>query len=289
MKNAKGAEFVRFFVPIIQVLKDLDGSGTANEIIDRCIEKLDISEQEQRAMLKSGISRVRNQAQWARFYLVKAGFVESSQRGVWSLTEKGRKTSFTDEVAIQAYKNSSQLFAKEYAEGAKLTKNGAVEGESTKQIASLDHRAELLGLLKSLPPAGFERICQRLLRESGFQQVAVTGRSGDGGIDGEGVLEVNPFVTFKVMFQCKRYKGAVSPSTVRDFRGAMLGRADKGIIMTTGTFTVDAKKEARREGAPAIELVDGEKLVSMFEQLELGLFPRKAYELDDSFFEDFKK
>jgi restriction system protein len=289
MKNSKGAEFVRFFVPIIHVLKDLGGSGTANEIIDRCVEKLRISEQEQKAILKSGVSRVRNQAQWARLYLVKAGYLESSQRGVWSLTEKGRKTSFTDDVAIHAYKHSSQLFAKEYTQGAKLTKKGTVEGESTKQVVALDHRAKLLGLLKSLPPAGFERICQRLLRESGFQQVAVTGRSGDGGIDGEGILEVNPFVTFKVMFQCKRYKGAVSPSTVRDFRGAMLGRADKGIMMTTGTFTVDAKKEARREGAPAIELVDGEKLLSMFEQLELGLFPRKAYELDDTFFDDFKK
>jgi len=289
MENAKGAEFVRFFVPIIQVLKDLGGSGTANEIIDRCIEKLSISEQEQKVMLKSGTPRVRNQAQWARLYLVKAGYLESSQRGVWSLTEKGRKTNFTSDVAVQAYKNSSKLFSQEYSQSAKLAKKSAIEIEPAKEINGLDHRAKLLDLLKSLPPAGFERICQRLLRESGFQQVAVTGRSGDGGIDGEGILEVNPFVTFKVMFQCKRYKGAVSPSVIRDFRGAMLGRADKGIMMTTGTFTIDAKKEARREGAPAIQLVDGEKLVSMFEQLELGLHPRKAYELDEVFFDDFKK
>lgn len=150
------------------------------------------------------------------------------------------------------------------------------------------HREGLLTILKSLPAAGFERLCQRLLRESGFQHVTVTGRSGDGGLDGNGVLEVNPFVSFRVLFQSKRYAGAVTPAQVRDFRGAMAGRADKGIILTTGTFTAEARREAVRDGVPPIELVDGEKLIDMFEKLELGLKPRTAYEIDDDFFEDFK-
>ncbi len=139
----------------------------------------------------------------------------------------------------------------------------------------------------ALPPSGFERLCQRLLRESGFQQVIVTGRSGDGGIDGNGLLQINPFVSFQVLFQCKRYAGSVSASQIRDFRGAMMGRADKGIILTTGTFTKDAKNEAIRDGAPPIELVDGEKLLAMFEQLELGLKPVTTYEIDDDFFGEF--
>jgi len=147
----------------------------------------------------------------------------------------------------------------------------------------------LLNLIKLLPPAGFEKLSQKLLRESGFQEVVVTGRSGDGGIDGMGVLQVNPFVSFNALFQCKLYQGAVAPSRVRDFRGAMMGRADKGIIITTGTFTLDTKKEARRDGVPPIELVDGDLLVQMFERLELGLFPRTTYIVDEKFFEDFKK
>jgi restriction system protein len=126
-------------------------------------------------------------------------------------------------------------------------------------------------VLRALQPAGFEQLCQRLLRESGFKQVTVTGRSGDGGVDGHGVVEVNPFVTFRVLFQCKRYAGTVSPTQVRDFRGAMAGRADKGIILTTGTFTPDARREAERDGVPPIELVDGDKLLDLFESLELGL------------------
>ena len=138
-------------------------------------------------------------------------------------------------------------------------------------------------------PNGFERICQRLLRESGFEQVKVTGRSGDGGIDGHGILQVNPFVSFNVLFQCKRYRGTLSFSIIRDFRGAMMGRADKGIIITTGIFSINAKKEARRDGVPPIELVDGEKLIDMFELLELGLKPRKTYDIDYNFFEEFNQ
>ena len=143
-----------------------------------------------------------------------------------------------------------------------------------------DYREELVQTLQSLPAAGFERFCQRLLRESGFQEVTITGRSGDGGIDGIGILQVNALVSFKVLFQCKKYAGSVTPSHVRDFRGAMTGRADKGIIITTGSFTSEARKEAVRDGAPPIELVDGEKLAGMLEQLELGLRPRQTFEVD---------
>jgi restriction system protein len=142
--------------------------------------------------------------------------------------------------------------------------------------------------MQTLPPQGFERLCQRLLRESGFQQVKVTGRSGDGGIDGIGILQINPFVSFKVLFQCKRYVGAVGAPQIRDFRGAMMGRADKGLILTTGTFTADAQTEAVRDGAPPVELVDGQGLVTLLEQLELGLVPRTTYEVDFRFFEEFK-
>ena len=159
------------------------------------------------------------------------------------------------------------------------------EGSGT---PSKDYRSETLDILLSLPPAGFERLAQRLLRESGFTQVVVTGQSGDGGIDGYGTLQINPLVSFKVLFQCKRYSKSVSPSQVRDFRGAMAGRADKGIIVTTGTFTTEARREATRDGVPPIELIDGEKLIDMLENLELGLRPVTTYELNHAFFTEFK-
>lgn len=151
-----------------------------------------------------------------------------------------------------------------------------------------ENEPQLLPILKSLSPEGFERLCQRLLRENGFQNVKVTGRSGDGGIDGEGILEINPLLSFKVIFQCKRYQGSVGAGMIRDFRGAMIGRADKGIVITTGRFTMDAKREAVRDGVDPIELIDGEKLVQMFERLQLGVRPRTVFEVDLEFFRDFR-
>ena len=146
-----------------------------------------------------------------------------------------------------------------------------------------------MDIIRSLSPAGFEKLCQRLLRESGFQQVEVTGRSGDGGIDGKGLLQINPLLSMQVVFQSKRYQAstAVTVSQIRDLRGAMAGRTDKGIFVTTSTFTADARKEALREGVPPIELVDAQKLVMMFEELELGLTPKTVYDVDRKFFEEF--
>lgn len=287
MKQAKGPIFIRFFKPVIQVLKESGGSGTTAEIIDQTIEKMKISEKEQEETIKNGQYRVRNQVNWARLYLVRAGYLDSSKRGIWSLTEKGMSLDLSAFDVLGTFKQAQKIFRDE-----KKTKSQAESFEDdavAHEIEPQDHRVKLLNLIKSLPPGGFERLSQRLLRESGFQQVTVTGRSGDGGIDGMGVLQVNPFVSFNVLFQCKRYQGAVTPSQVRDFRGAMMGRADKGIIITTGTFTLEAKKEARRDGVPPIELVDGELLIDMFERLELGLAPRTTYDVDEKFFEDFKK
>lgn len=289
-RKSKGPQFVRYFGPVIEVLKELDGSGRPAEVREKIVERLTVSEADQNDILGSGQSRFDNQVAWARFYLVKAGYLDSSVRGVWSLTEKGRNASLTHEQALAIFKEVRQNYSvgdEDTFRSTDITFSKKIEDEAIVPDDE-DHRAILMKVLRDLPPDGFERLCQRLLRESGFERVTVTGRSGDGGIDGIGILQMNPFVSFKVLFQCKRYSGAVSASQVRDFRGAMMGRADKGIIMTTGTFTADAGKEAVRDGVPPIELVDGAKLMDMFEALELGLKPKKAYEVEYAFFEEFK-
>jgi restriction system protein len=290
----QGPRFVRFFGPVIEVLKDLGGSGSPEEVRAMVASRLAISEREQGELLPSGSSRFDNQVAWARFYLTRAGLLDSSRRGVWSLTEKGRGTTLSHVAALQLFKEVHKLFAAKRKARSKAGEPEELLEESSPEAAVAaqgpsSHREALLAILKSLPAPGFERLCQRLLRESGFQHVTVTGRSGDGGLDGNGVLEVNPFVSFRVLFQCKRYRGAVTPAQVRDFRGAMAGRADKGMILTTGTFTAEGRREAVRDGVPPIELVDGEKLVDMFEKLELGLKPRVAFSIDEGFFEDFRK
>jgi restriction system protein len=243
--------------------------------------------------LASGQSRFENKVAWVRQYLVLAGYIDRSRRGVWSLTEKGRTSgTLSDEEIHQLLldiqrrgKNASTNAATAADDTAEEDSEGAVPED---QAANGGYKSSLLSLLLELPASGFERLCQLLLRESGFEQVIVTGRSGDGGIDGHGILRVNPFVTFKVLFQCKKYAGSVGARHVRDFHGAMLGRADKGIILTTGSFSRDAYREATRDGVPPIELVDGEHLVALFEQLELGLTPRTTYDIDYKFFEQYQ-
>lgn len=283
-------QFVRYFGPVLEALQQLGGSGRPEEVRARIVQTLRLSDKDQAEPMASGISRFENQVHWARFYLSKAGFIDSSRRGVWSLTDKSRGLpSLTSDQAREIFRGVASQFAKDKpanSEAAAASEEGTTEEQA--EAAGLDYAADLSAKLMALPPGGFERFCQRLLRESGFQQVTVTGRSGDGGIDGIGILQVNTLVSFKVLFQCKRYRGAVGPGHVRDFRGAMMGRADKGIILTTGSFTADARKEAVRDGVPAIELVDGDKLVEMLEQLELGLSPKRTFEVDASFFRDFE-
>lgn len=288
-----GPKFVRFFSPVLQALKELGGSGRPSEVRDFIAKQLDLSEAERTELLEGGAPRFDNQVAWARFYLVKAGLVDSSKRGVWSLSDRGREIeSLTIDQSLLLFKQVHAEFESDRTSADVTEEDEAVEESiapnDTEVSDDSSYRRKLLDMMLSLPPDGFERLCQRLLRESGFEQVTVTGRSGDGGIDGHGILQVNPFVSFKVLFQCKRYSGSVSSPQVRDFRGAMMGRADKGIILTTGTFTPDAQKEAVRDGVPPLELVHGEKLLDMFESLELGLIPRKTYDVDLHFFKEFQ-
>jgi restriction system protein len=186
--------------------------------------------------------------------------IENSARGVWALTAEGQKSNTVNKDKVRRFVQEEDRKNRE----ERKSQEGGEPGE-------LGWEAEVLAALKSMPPEAFERLCQRVLRESGFIQVEVTGKSGDGGIDGRGVVKLGAILSFHVHFQCKRYKDTVSASVIRDFRGAMVGRADKGIILTTGTFTREAKAEALRDGAPPLDLIDGEEFVQMLKAYRLGV------------------
>lgn len=286
-EKEEGAQFVRYFGPVLNALRSLGGSGTPDEVVERIAQDLNVSDEVQNELLPSGELRFRNRVAWARFYLVREGLLDSSKKGVWSLTEIGQSTKLTPEKSREVFQKWTRFFQAQRKAKASIAAPEAEQGAGVAATAPNDYRSEVIEVLLKLPPNGFERLSQRLLREAGFTQVVVTGKTGDGGIDGYGTLQVNPLVTFKVLFQCKRYAGSVSPSQVRDFRGAMAGRSDKGIVITTGTFTTEAKREATRDGLPPIELIDGEKLIDMLESLELGLKPVTTFEIDEAFFNEF--
>lgn len=275
-----------FMLPTLQVLRELGGSASIEEIQDRVALRMTLrQEQLDLAYAASGGLIAADRMSWARSRMKPPGFVESAGRGVWVLTDLGRQAADwpADKVkraSADAYKALSAA-RREAAGAADATVSGEAE-------TALDWSDTLLAKLRAIEPAAFERLSQRLLRESGFVKVEVTGKSGDGGIDGSGVLRMN-LISFQVLFQCKRYAGSVGASVVRDFRGAMQGRADKGLIITTGGFTADARREATRDGAPAIDLIDGEALCLLLKDLALGVTTRqivtKKVDVDAGFFD----
>ena len=259
--------------PLLNALNNLGGSGSIDEIYEKVVELEDIDEEilsTPHNLEKSNQTEVAYRLAWARTYLRKYGFLENSSRGVWTLTPKAK-----DEVSVKpndVLKYVRQLDKNDPKQKKKNTQNSIELKDSEAPEEAKLWKEELHHLLtQEISPDAFERLTQRLLRESGFIQVEVTGRSHDGGIDGKGIVRINGFMSFHVIFQCKKYQGSVSSSAIRDFRGAMVGRTDKGLFITTGTFTSSAIKEATRDGAPPIDLVDGEHLAEKLKELNLGV------------------
>ncbi len=262
-----------FMLPTMKVLDAHGGSASNEEIQEALIEMMALTpEQMEVTYPTSGVQVVPDRMSWARSYLKYPGFVDNPKRAVWVLTEEGRAALNWSDAAIR--KAVAQGYA-DRQQAIKAAKAASPEADPEPEETALDWTDTLLATLRAMDPAAFERLAQRLLRESGFVRVEVTGKSGDGGIDGSGVLRMN-LISFQVLFQCKRYAGSVPSSTVRDFRGAMQGRADKGLIITTGTFTADARKEATRDGAPAIDLIDGEALCELLRERGLGVRVRQV-------------
>jgi restriction system protein len=260
--------FDTFMNPVIQALKSLGGSGTIEEINNKVAEIAGLSDEQLEVLHnpeKGGQTEVEYRLAWTRTYLKKYSVLENSSRGVWALTPKGRQLDRVNPRTVRRF----------VQERGKKAPAVGVEDELDEASAELSWREELLDTLLTMDPSAFERLVQRFLRESGFIQVEVTGQSGDGGIDGKGIMRLGGLLSFHVIFQCKRYRGSVTVSQVRDFRGAMVGRADKGLLITTGNFTKDAMREATRDGAPAIDLIDGDLLLDKLKELGLGVRTEK--------------
>ena len=252
--------------PTLKALEARGGSASIQELSEQVAVGLELPDE----MLdilhgKSGPkSEVDYRASWARTHLKFINAVDNTTRGIWTITEVGRE--------IQTDQKVRELVRLELAKRNKErnSRGPGSEDENDDGGDEQDWEETLLNIVRRIEPPAFERLCQRILRESGFAKVEVTGRSGDGGIDGSGVLRVN-LISFHVRFQCKRYTGSVGAPEIRDFRGAMVGRADKGLFVTTGGFTKDAEREAVRDGAPAIDLIDGTALCKLLKDLDLGV------------------
>ena len=248
------------FNPLLSALHELGSSASISELEQAVARILKLSESDLEVPHDGNRTKFSYNLAWARTYLKRFGLIENSSRGVWALTSDGQKTSSVQKETVKKFvveEDKKRRVERESQEADEPDESG--------------WEADVLEALKRMAPEAFERLCQRVLRESGFIQVEVTGRSGDGGIDGRGVVKLGAILSFHVHFQCKRYKDTVPAPVIRDFRGAMVGRADKGIILTTGTFTREAKAEALRDGAPPLDLIDGDEFVQMLKNYRLGI------------------
>ena len=269
---------------LFQAMKELGGSGSLHEIDEKTIELLNISpEILEVKQSSSNKTEIEYRLAWTRSYLKKVGILENSLRGVWSSTAKGQELEEIDPVEIVLQVRKMLRLKKqpdpEYPEQEEIENEGLAVPDEIQ-----DWRDQLKNLLFQLKPDAFERLTQRILRESGFVQVKVTGKTGDGGVDGTGIIKLNGMISFHMIFQCKRYTGTVPSKEIRDFRGAMQGRADKGLFITTGRFSSSAIQEANRPGTTPIDLMDGDDLVEKLKELQLGVLPVTDYIIDESWF-----
>lgn len=271
MSAGKMVTYDQLMLPLMKALVNLGGSGSIDEIYEAVVE-LEKFDEETLAILhnpeKSSQTEIGYRLAWARTYLKKAGFLENSSRGVWALTDKARQAPEIDSREIVNYVRS--LDRKASQDATDPSDPAASVDESPEEVLAWREKLHHI-LIEEMSPDAFERLTQRMLRESGFVHVEVTGRTGDGGIDGKGIARINGLMSFHIAFQCKKYKGSVGAPEIRNFRGAIVGRADRGMFITTGSFTKAAIEEANRDGVAPIDLVDGDQLADKLKELSLGV------------------
>ncbi|MCL4339455.1 restriction endonuclease [Patescibacteria group bacterium] len=273
-------KYDEMFNVLLQALHELGGSASVQEMLDKVAEILKLTDRDINEVHRGNRTKLDYRLAWTRNYLKRYGLLENSSRGVWALTAKGLQVKTVDKDEVN-----------------RTVKKYDINHDTAELSDDSDHdlkvseswREEMLDMIKKLPPDVFERLCQRILREAGFIEVKVEGRSGDGGIDGRGIVRLGGFVSFRIIFQCKRYQGSVTSQEIREFKGTMSGRADKGLFITTGNFTRDAKQEANRDGSTPIDLIDGRDLTEKMKELRLGikLKTEEVVTVDQEWFSNF--
>ncbi|MEL7275898.1 MAG: restriction endonuclease [Pseudomonadota bacterium] len=297
IEDSRAPEVSKLMLATVNALKDIGGSANLQELDERVVELEGVSEAEQQITMPNDQRPKLNYfLAWARTYLKRGGAVQNSSRGVWALTEAGELVESLDHCETIYQQVQAEERERQKQKRAKIQENKKRKDEPPLlELSQTDEdgvgrgwKEELLQTLGLVSPSGFERLSQRLLREAGFIKVEVRGKTADGGVDGIGVLRVN-LVSFQVYFQCKRWKGSVGSKEIRDFRGALQGRADKGLFITTGTFTSQASEEATRDGAIAIDLIDGDRLCDLLKQFGLGVSIKMVEEVTvhPTFFQDY--
>lgn len=286
--DARIPRYSKLLTPTFLALKELGGSGSNDEILNQIIKDLNLPDEvvDIAHLGNQNMTELAYQAAWARTYLKIFGAIENSARSVWSITKGFSSASEVDAKSVVQHVNKlkQRKHESKNAEAFKPEDDNTSNDDYEYPDEAKPWRVHLSEILKNMDPYGFERLAQRVLRECGFTQVEVTKKSGDGGIDGTGKLKINGIFSFNVAFQCKRYNDLVGAGAIRDFRGSLTTDIEKGVLITTGTFSKAAKDEASNPGKQQIDLIDGEEFINKIAEYGIGVREVKTYEIDEEFF-----
>lgn len=275
-KKHKAPGYADLLLDTLKVIASRGGSASIEEIHDGVVERCKFPDDvvDELHPGSTVTTELEYNLAWARTYLRKNGLVLRSKNGVWALTKLGVEASKKDSIDKKAIVKGAVAVQK-----AETAGNNPLEIEERRPW-----RDSLSEILHNMNPFAFEVLAQRLLRECGFLDVHVTKKSGDGGIDGTGKLRLNGIFSFNVAFQCKRYKGQVGAGEIRDFRGSLDNNIEKGVLITTGSFSKSAREEAGAPGKKQIDLMDGNDFMDKLAEYNIGLAARTEYDIDEAFF-----
>ncbi len=261
-------DFPGLMLATIITLKDINRVATVPEIVARLIEIERVTNAEQSYKMPNGKNtKLRHYLGWARSYLNHTGALDKVAYGIWALTDAGREIKTMKHARDAHDKYRAQITQRNTQEQAG-EEEPVIEAEISPDEAAW--KEPLLGILTNMPYDAFERLCHRLLETLGFTDVEVLGKVADGGVDGVGFLHEN-LLSRKIYFQCKCWRYNVGSPQIRNFRGALDGRSNQGLFITTSRFTAPAKDEAIRDGSILIDLIDGNRLCDLIKEKNLGV------------------
>lgn len=288
-------KFDETFLPILEVLKD-DRVLKSRELIDEVKKRFysNLSEDQLKQETKSGDLLIDNRIAWGKSYLKKGGYIAFPERGYVKITEKGK--NHPNSITLRDLENESSLFEFYKSENHQAINVKTTQLEISSPQDLIDEgfnriesevKNELLQKLKSIDPYFFEKVVLRLLKKMGYGEFIETSKSNDGGIDG--IINEDKLGLDKIYIQAKRFnEGKVREKDIRNFIGAMSGDTNKGVFVTTSDFDEKALVKARSAHHKII-CIDGQKLVSLMHEFNVGIQVRTIYEIkqiDEDFFDE---
>lgn len=280
-------------VAIIKALQDFGGPTKSSLVKEKASEYSFFTDSDRERKSPNGKSQLDFRLQWAMSNLKKAGLLHSPKRGIWDLTQLGKEVNLNNfDVWDDVYAISTTLW--EEARSQKLAQKEQNQTSLTTQSVDEDTitdsddaelwREQLLTKLQEMNPYKFEELIVNLMRKIGIR-METTSKSNDSGIDGIGYLRTPELMTYKIVLQTKRFStGQVTGPDISNFAGTISGHnADRGIFVTTSSYTKDAISRSR-QGANLITLVDGDELVDLLLEYEMGVSEKTIVVINDKMF-----